>query len=134
MPDYYGLPQAGTGGVPAGGDADVGYFIMQAPIDKHLRVVALDWEGGDSGEDQYHFFIWPAGTVFPTTATNAVCWASGAIGLATAFPQSLLTNFIRSECGFNVIPAGWSLGMITNAGSTAALTVNVVGLPFNAEN
>ena len=51
MPDYYGLPQAAEGGVPAGGDKDVGYFVMSAPIDAHMRIIAADFVGGDASEN-----------------------------------------------------------------------------------
>jgi len=134
MPDMpisaYGLPQAYTGGVPAGGDADVGYLIMSAPIDAHMRIVAVDYEGGDGSED-YHMFIWPAGTNFPTDATNAICVCSGSITGGTSFPQSLMNNFTRQSGGWWIIPAGWTLGVIPiQATSSAAVVFNVCAIPM----
>jgi len=129
MPDYYGLPQAYTGGVPAGGDANVGYLIMQAPIDAHMRIVAIDYDGGDASEE-YHLFIWPAGTSFPTDATNAICVCSGGVEGGNSVQQSLMTNYIRQSPGWWVIPAGWTLGVIpVTAGSTAAVVINVCAIP-----
>jgi hypothetical protein len=128
MPDYYGLPQAYSGGVPAGGDSDVGYLIMQAPIDAHMRIVGIDYSGGDASED-YHLYIWPAGTSFPTDVTNAICVCSGAVTGASG-TVSLMNNVTRQSPGWWVIPAGWTLGVIPiTAGSSAALVVNVCAIP-----
>jgi hypothetical protein len=130
MPDYYGLPQAYSGGVPAGGDANVGYLIMQAPIDAHMRIVAIDYTGGDASED-YHLFIWPAGTSFPTDATNAICVCSGAITGGESIQTSLQNNLTRQSPGWWLIPAGWTLGVIPiSAGSSAAFDLNVCAVPM----
>lgn len=134
MPDYYGMPRSATGGVPVGGDLDVGYFIMSAPKDKHLRVVAGGFLGGDAGET-YRLFIWPAGTIFPTTITNAIPWAGGALAGAEANAISISQNQDRQSMGFLVIPAGWSLGIIPISGASAASAeVSIVGLPFDAQD
>ncbi len=108
----------------------MGYFIMSAPIDAHMRIVAIDFEGGDNAEE-YHLYIWPAGTVFPTDATNAICVASGGITGGEAFPQSIMNNFIRQSPGWWTIPAGWSLGAIpVIASSSAAVVFNVCAIPM----
>ena len=138
MPDYYGLPQAGTGGVPAGGEHNVAYFVMQAPIDKHLRIVALDFDGGDANEN-YNLYLFPPTTVFPTAAgtppPNAIVWMSGSVKGNPDFPSSFINRFGGEgvESGWLVLPAGWFLGVVpVTAASAAALPVQCVGLPFDA--
>ena len=130
MPDYYGLPQAAEGGVPAGGDKDVGYFVMSAPIDAHMRIIAADFLGGDASED-YQLKVWPAGTTFPASDTNSIVWAGGALSGAQTFPIPILQTQDRNSVGWNVIPAGWTLGLMPiTAGSAATATVRIVGVPM----
>ena len=130
MPDYYGLPQAAEGGVPAGGDQDVGYFVMSAPIDAHMRIIAADFVGGDASEN-YDLRVWPAGTTFPASTANSIVWAGGALAGAQARPITIFQSQDRQSVGWNIIPAGWTLGLMpVTAGSAAAATVRIVGVPM----
>jgi len=131
----YGLPISTHGGVPAGADADVGHLILSAPITHHMRVIALDMDGGDSNEI-YDFYMFPPGTVFPTVSgtppANAVVWMTGSKG-APNFPTSVINQMTGEgrTSGFLVLPAGWSLAVIpVSAASAAAMTVNVVAVPM----
>ena len=134
MPDMpisaYGLPQAAEGGVPAGGDQDEGYFVMSAPIDAHMRIISADFVGGDASES-YQLRVWPAGTTFPASTTNSIVWAGGSLAGAQADPIPILQSQDRQSVGWNIIPAGWSLGLMPiSAGSAAAATVRIVGVPM----
>jgi len=131
----YGLPITTHGGVPAGADADVAQLLIQAPITHHLRIVALDMDGGDSNEI-YDFYMFPASTVFPTSSgtppTNGIVWMTGSKG-APNNPTSVINQMTGEgrTSGFLVLPAGWHLAVIPVSGaSAAAMTVNVVGLPM----
>lgn len=131
----YGLPLTQHGGVPASADVDVGHLLMSAPITHHMRIVALDMDGGDSNE-LYDFYMFPPGTTFPTAAgtppTNAVVWMTGSKG-APNNPVSVINQMTGEgrTSGFMVLPAGWSLAVIpVSAASAAAMTVNVVAIPM----
>ncbi len=57
------------GSIPAGSDDHTVWGILNAPPDRCLEIVTINWRGGDTGEE-YQFFICPPDTKDGSAITN----------------------------------------------------------------
>ena len=126
----FGKPLTVVGQVAAGTDALICSQVASAPRDAHLQVVAMSFVGGDGGE-AYGLYLFPAAQSFPTlNVDNGVKWWGGIEG-GESIPQPFVGNYLRNGGpGLLMIPAGYTLGICDETGTSAAVfTVKGVFVP-----